>query len=294
MFGDGKYTEFHSLLLRGDYDSIHLYRDSLASLVANKVSPADTYTLNSKYCVLFIDGEYWGIYAIREAYSQKYAADHSGDEEKDIIIKRAPVYEYDDPDSLTYLLNYIMRKDMDNIEYYTYASDRFDMESLAMWVCLESYFNNNDPTGNIRYFKSTAEGSKWRMMFFDLDQSMSNINTNWGIMSDKTCQIGNALSSLRKSSYFKEQLLTTASQLLENGLGYETVLSTFDEMIEETEADMPRNLKRWKESEQNYEGLLEWQKSMFTPERTEKWLAGLKSIMKVDDETMHEYFPDYY
>ena len=294
VFDDGQFTQFHSLLLRGDYDSIHLYRDSLASLVTNKVSATDAYTLNSKYCILYINGEYWGIYAIREAYSQKYAAEHSGDREKDIIIKRAPVYEYDNPDSLTNLFTYICSKDMNNPEYYAYVSDRFDLESLAQWLCLESYFNNADPTGNIRYFKSTANGSKWKMMFFDLDQSMSNNYTDWGLMTNLSCQIGRVCNSLRRSDYFREQLLSTAAQLVNNGLSSDTVLSTFQDMIDELSEEMPRNLKRWKETEDNHSALIDWQKAKFTPERTEKWLEGLKIVVKADDKTMHEYFPDYY
>lgn len=294
MFGDGKYTEFHSLLLRGDFDPIHLYRDALAARVTNKVSVTDAYALNSKFCILYINGQYWGIYDIREAYSQKYAADHSGDEEENIIIKRAPVYEFEDPDSLTYLFQYIASKNMNNPEYYAYASERFDMESLAQWLCLESFFNNADPTGNIRYFKSTLEGSKWKMMFFDLDQSMSNDYISWDIMTNISCQIGGVCYSLVKSDMFKQQLLTTASQLLDNGLNSDTVLSVFDEMIDEVDEEMPRNLKRWNFKEEYHESLIEWQKSKFTRERTEKWLQGLKDILRVDTDTMHEYFPDYY
>ena len=294
VFGNGTDSEYHSLLLRGDMLIIHQFRDALAAKVANVVSVTEPYALNSKYCILYIDGEYWGIYSIREAYSEKYVSDRTGEKENEVEIKRAPVTEYDDPESLTSIFQFIARNIMSDSDNYAFADEKLDLQSFAQWLCLESYFNNNDPTGNIRYVRSTAEGSKWRAMFFDLDQSMSNENTDWSIIYRTDTQIGGVLNSLCKSDEFKKLVLKTAAELMQNGLGDELVTETLNNMAAETIGEMPRNMKRWFGYMDYYESSMQDQLDCFTPGRTTDWLERMKTALKVDDETLHSYFPEYY
>ena len=43
------------------------------------------------YAALYVNGAYWGVYCIREDYSERYVADHLGVPEEDIYISHAPV-----------------------------------------------------------------------------------------------------------------------------------------------------------------------------------------------------------
>ena len=293
LFSDGSEL-LHSFILRGGSETqLQNMRDPLVSKIANIVSPVDTYTLDGGSCVLFINGEYWGIYGLREAYSEQYVANHTGGDADSVQIVRAVVNDIRSPE-LTELIDFITDRNMSDAENYAYASEHMDMKSLATWMCFESYFNNLDPNGNIRYVKSDAADGKWQLMLFDFDIAITNNGTYWGVVYDISSQNGKMCISLKRSAEFTTLLLETMSELIDNGLGEDLILQTIDEMIAETEADMPRNLQKWIQNADEYAEKLETLKSRFSRSRTESWLGQIKYELNISDDTMHEYFPDYY
>ena len=189
------------------------------------------------------------------------------------------------------LYYFICTCDMSNDENYKYFADRVDMKNFAQWMLLQGYFNNLDPTGNIRYCQGNYPDNKWRLMFFDLDISMANDYAGWENVMDASAQIGRMTRNLLKSELFRQELLETASELYKNGLNHQLVLDTFNTMIEQVADEMPRNLKRWRESIQMYESNLEWQREKFSEFRDQTWLELIQYYTGADDATMAEYFP---
>lgn len=295
IFNTENFVGLHSFTLRGGpLDNMHLVRDSFTAIVANKVSPIEPYTLDSRYCILYINGEYWGIYAMREAYSGTYIETHSDIDRDAAIIVRAPELGTQSKDFYS-LLRYIATHDMSKEECYSYVDQRLDLRSLALWMCLESYFNNADPTGNIRYFRDDLTvNSKWQIMFFDLDISLGNQHALWDKLVDPASQIGALCRSMLKSETFKALLLETSSDLIDNGLTDEFCIETINSMIDELEPESARNLKRWRESRTIYEKYKKHMEEAFSNGRTASWLSSLKSLVKANNEVMSMYFPDYY
>ncbi|MBR0208697.1 MAG: CotH kinase family protein [Oscillospiraceae bacterium] len=291
LFGQG-ITEFHSLNLRGgDTVTLKTFREPLAAEFAERVAAADTdpLTLDSRFCVLYIDGEYRGIYTLREAYSKKYIESHTGSDEELSIISRAPINQ---PEMRT-LYSYIVSCNISDPDTYSYISDRLDLKSMAQWLLLETYFNNLDPTGNIRYCRGNQPDNKWRTMFFDLDISMENGQASIWAMIDPNSEIGRMFTVLLRSGEFKKLMLETASELYQNGLSYELALEILNRMVYETSKEMPRNLRRWGESQQLYENkLAATRNTVFTQARDDSWLNIVKVYTGADDETMAAYFPE--
>ena len=291
LFGQG-ITEFHSLNLRGgDTVTMKTFREPLSAEFAERVAVVDPLTLDSRFCVFYINGEYRGFYSLREAYSKKYVESHTGSDEELSRISRAPIRIEYQPELLQ-LYNYIVSHSMADDSCYEYVADRMDMQSLAQWLLLETYFNNRDPTGNIRYCQGNQPDGKWRTMFFDLDISMENNHAAIWSMIDQNSQIGRICSSLLRSPQFKQLLLETGSGLYKNGLSYTLALEILDRMVDELSSEMSRNLKRWGESQQLYESNLIKQRAVFSQERDDSWLEIIKLYTGADDETMATYFPE--
>lgn len=289
IFQTGDITSFHSILLRGGgISSMHIVRDELASEVAGNI--CDTaLALDTRYCVLYINGEYFGLYALREAYSRKYVADHTGSTEENVTIARAPakfgeLYE---------LFEYIIHHDMTDPECYAYASERLDMESLANWMTLESYFNNFDIAGNIRYVKGDFPDSKWRLAFFDLDIAMTSVYAGWEQVFHPGYQIGQVTNSLRKSPQFRQTVLECASALYHNGLTDSYVLGVYDEIIAQINPELERDCLRWRNSLEQWNWNVQVQRSRFCPERTSWWLESLADEFAFSEEEMQQYFGDF-
>lgn len=286
VFQTGEITSFHSILLRGGgISSMHIVRDELGSEVADAVCDS-ALALDTRYCVLYINGEYFGVYALREAYSEKYVADHTGSNEENVTIARAPVKFGE----LYELFEYIIHHDMTDPECYAYASDRLDMASLANWMALEAYFNNFDIAGNIRYIKGDVPDSKWRLALFDLDISMTSVYAGWEQVFHPGYQIGQVTNSLRKSPQFRQTVLECASTLYHNGLTDSYMLSVYDDIIAQIDSEMERDCLRWR----NSLGLWNWnvqvQRSRFCPERTSWWLKSLSDEFDFSEEEIQTYF----
>lgn len=290
FFGEEGHS-YHSLLLRGGNTlGMQIYRDSLASLLANEVAVTDPMTLDSRYCILYVNGEYWGIFALREAYSEEYVADHTGADDADCTVVRVPV-TVDRSRELNELFSFIANHDMAEEENYRYAADRFDMLSLAQWLCIETFYNNMDPTGNIRYVKSSQPDGKWRTALFDFDIAMANRTASMEAILRPDAQIGNVLGSLRRSPEFCRLVLETASELYKNGMTVESLLFGLQALIDTLEPEIERDMKRWDEDFRQYENAKEWQRSFFGEERQETYLSWIRYYCFADDETMAAYFP---
>ena len=286
VFQTGEITSFHSILLRGGgISSMHIVRDELGSEVADAVCDS-ALALDTRYCVLYINGEYFGVYALREAYSEKYVADHTGSHEENVTIARAPVKFGE----LYELFEYIIHHDMTDPECYAYASDRLDMASLANWIALEAYFNNFDIAGNIRYIKRDVPDSKWRLALFDLDISMTSVYAGWEQVFQPGYQIGQVTNSLRKSPQFRQTVLECASTLYHNGLTDSYMLSVYDDIIAQIDPEMERDCLRWRNSLDLWNWNVQVQRSRFCPERTSWWLKSLSDEFDFSEEEMQTYF----
>ena len=288
VFQTGEITSFHSLLLRGGgISSMHIVRDELGSEVADAVCDS-ALALDTRYCVLYINGEYFGVYALREAYSEKYVADHTGSNEENVTIARAPVKFGE----LYDLFEYIIHHDMTDPDCYAYASERLDMESLANWMAMEAYFNNFDIAGNIRYVKGDVPDAKWRLALFDLDISMTSVYAGWEQVFHPGYQIGQVTNALRKSPQFRQTVLECASTLYHNGLTDSYMLTVYDEIIAQIDPEMERDCLRWRNSLDLWTWNVQVQRSRFCPERTAWWLKSLSDEFDFSDEEMQKYFGD--
>ncbi|WP_297957811.1 CotH kinase family protein [uncultured Ruminococcus sp.] len=143
----------------------------------------DLASYDSKRCMLFIDGELWGMYEIMEKCSDYYIQSNYGVPAGNVSIikngelEEGPESEYD---ALLELDEYCMSHDLSNAEAYEYAASRIDVDSMIMHYCAGLYLGTWDwPNYNYLMWKNNGEpiegnaysDGKWRFGTFDLDYS---------------------------------------------------------------------------------------------------------------------------
>lgn len=293
LFGDGKITSFHSLLLRGGSDSeLETLRDEFASLLALSVCPEnyDFLTLNVKYCILYVNGEYYGLYCWREAYSEEYVASHTGSDAKNVSIARAPVGQGD----IYKYISFVLNNDMGSADNYAYAASGLDMKSLAYWAALESYFHNRDIDGNIRYVRGDVPDALWKQAFFDLDFCVLDLSGGWYTTFSDTYQLGKVLLRLRSNPDFRETLLQCTAELYKNGLDEEKALAAFDGIMELLdEQTVRRDCQRWGWGYDYWKVYSDQMRTFLTHERTRNWILGLGNILSMSEASLKEYFGEF-
>ena len=289
VFGDGEITSFHSLNLRGGtMVADALVRDEICSTVAKRVSD-NVLPLNTRYCVLYINGRYWGIYAIREAFSEKYAADHLGVDEEDIRISRAPTGYTRNYDLNAQIRDLSVRGARDEARYDEIAS-WLDMDSLADWMILEGYFSNNDVAGNIRYIYNARDG-RWRFGFFDFDHGLQSMYVTWDYVFDTKNEFGGITRNMVQNPIFRDQLLRRLAELVTTTLTPETVDAVIREYYEQLTPEMAREVSRWHEGA-NWENDVAILYAYSNADRGEKTIRTLAAYLGLSQEELDAYFGD--
>ncbi len=290
LFGEGE-ERFHSLTFRSGYmEDNTLLRDSICQSTAI-ASGAKVLCLRNRYCVLYINGEYWGIYSLREAYSKAYAADHLNSSEDEVQIVRSKVRPNFEPDMVKLFSHLTMNRYWTQQDYDMVAG-LIDLESLADWMVLEAYFYNYDLPGNIRYVRATAD-SKFLYAFFDLDFGLRKTQLDWMYVCDTANQFGLITTPIISIPEFQELLFERMALLYEQGLSAETMLGYLDQYTRELSPELEREYERWSAGKADTEKMVEEMRDLIVADRQERCFSSLcKKIYRDEAAAREAYFGD--
>lgn len=175
-------------------------------MIQNMVSGRGVETQQGTACVLFIDGEYWGLYTLQTDYSDRYFADRYNVAKSNVVMYKNDELsegEAEDEKLFNDMYKFITENDMSIEENYRKACAMIDMDNLVEYAATEMYIFNDDwPQNNyacwrtrtIEQGNSYADG-RWRFVLFDTESSCSHYN-------EKDLET-NMFSYLRSQSYTK-------------------------------------------------------------------------------------------
>lgn len=195
---DSYSPSLNKLLLRTpatDYNGA-LFRDDL---IQSLVPPTlNLKTQKSQTCIVFINGEYYGLHSIKEAYNKEFFYSYYNIPLDDVVILKNPtgvagieVSEGFAGDEMHYnkMHNFIEHNDMSITENYEYVKTLLDIENFIEYNILQIYCANRDwPSNNVKvwrkrtqsYEPSSAYGhdGRWRYLVFDLDYGLGLYTVN--------------------------------------------------------------------------------------------------------------------
>ena len=162
------YTDFQSLVLRNsgqDWGRSSIKDITLTSLMRG--SDLDFQEHNS--VATYINGDYWGLYNMREKNNEHMLASKHNIDADDITIltNDAEVLEGNNSDYNT-LIEYVSAVDLTVDTNFEYVSDRIDLTNYALYQAANIYYNNTDWPGNNIKFWNHPNG-KWRWIMYDTD-----------------------------------------------------------------------------------------------------------------------------
>lgn len=128
---------------------------------------------------LYLNGQYWGVYNLREKVSRAFIAQHYSVTNKDSIdvLRGNGVLVSGDPkavDDYNALIDFCKSKNCDLSNYgdYEYVCSQMDVENFALYCAAEIIVGNND-SGNIKWWRSSEKDGKWRWIFYDFCDAMA-------------------------------------------------------------------------------------------------------------------------
>ena len=287
-------TEFSSLILRcgQDYNRASM-RNELCEALAQQSSDA-VFSQRSRYVVVYIDGVYSGIYALTERLSSAMVARQRGVSESSVRVVESEVYPNDE--FYIDVLDYCDTHDLSDSANYEELSRRLDLDSVIDWIVLEGWCANTDLTyGNLRYCRSTEDDGRWRLMYYDMDATLSerdeqftNILSPWQL---QTRQVSMIIAPLLKNADFRDRLLTRAGELLSTTLADENVLREIDRLEAELAPEIRRDFLRLGNKPDSWAWNVRWLRSFISDESWAQHGAdALCEIFSLGDAERERYF----
>eukprot|EP00833_Pecoramyces_ruminatium_P016837 jgi/Orpsp1_1/1190869/evm.model.d7180000081748.1 len=145
--GKGVVTKYKSFVLRNGGNDSHFtkLRDrTLQYLIANHMFENQ----QSDYVIVFIDGEYWGIYSIYEEYDDHYIANNYDIDNKNVVIvkpsKNIEAGTEEDLKKVNDDIKYVQANDMSISSNYDKASEKFDILGLCWYSAFYAYIECKD------------------------------------------------------------------------------------------------------------------------------------------------------
>ncbi len=276
-------TDFSRLLLRNSGNDCmdSFIRDAYMQRVSRDM---DVYTMAYVPVLLFINGEFWGVYNARERYSPEYVESHTGaDKENAAVIEsdydalvlggnaNAPFIPMEstqeDADEFNAIVRYIRTHDLSNEADYQYVAERLDVNSFMDMYVARLFFNARDwPENNIKVFKNRVEGSvdtKWHFTLLDMDMGIAMYpEGHWADTSEKAnffgwidstnTVVGTIMHGLCKNAGFKQAFIARFAYVVDHMYSPEKLEAELDALVAEREPLVELQTKRWGASESQY------------------------------------------
>jgi hypothetical protein len=145
-----------------------------ASLVANGKLNIDYQAF--KQVQMFLNGEYWGVYHLREKKGKDFIkSNYPNVNSKAIDIISVGKVKRGDGNAFNSLKEYINDHDLSDNSNYQKLLTKIDIDNYIDYMSLMIYSGAYDwLNNNVRFWKEKKEGAKWRWILDDVDSGFAS------------------------------------------------------------------------------------------------------------------------
>ncbi len=234
-------TKYKRFILRNGGNE-YAYSKMQDVFIQSMVSDRDFATQSARPCVVFLNGEYWGIYNLTERYSDNYLEEEYGvDKDNVIVIKNGELDEGTESDYTYYEeLKNMANLDMSQSENYEAFKELVDIQSFMDYYATEIYIGNVDwPNNNTQLWRTrTVEDdgygdTKWRYMLYDTENSMDLWGNDSGGETDRIAEAiskDSLFAALCENEEFCQEFADTLMDICRNNFDVDKASAKLDEM----------------------------------------------------------------
>jgi hypothetical protein len=204
---------------------------------------------------VYINGQYWGLYNMREKTNQFYAEHNHGIVADSVdLVEGIAHTAHGDGGSYLALLDFVSTNDMTSSANYDHVKTQMDVTEFMNYFITEIYVCNHDwLVQNIKCWRDHGPGGKWRWLLYDLDWGFSG-EFVWKSedYKDNTFQWvqeqGDAsllFRMLMANEAFRFEFIQRFATHLNLTFNPDRVLHTIETMADRIAPEIPRQIERW-------------------------------------------------
>ena len=177
IFEDKELDDFDSFIMRSSSDDwrLTMFRDGFVHTIVNQKLDIDYQAY--KPTVLYINGEYFGIFNMREKYNEDYLEHNHGIDKDSIDMLRLGYWSLSvevlaGSDEKYYeMLDYLNTNDMTDDDVFAGVAEYLDIDDYTNYIITQIYTGNRSYKHNIKAWRENniIDGFKW--LLFDMDRA---------------------------------------------------------------------------------------------------------------------------
>ena len=294
IFPDKKQKKFKRIVLRNsgsDFGETH-FRDALITSFGREMGLE---TQCYRPSVVFINGEYWGIYNFREKLTRHFIAETFGYHKDSInLVEHRKDLQAGSRKTYDAMRTFMRQNSLAIQENFDWVATQMDVDNFMEHQIIEIYIDNQDAGGNIKFWRPMEEGGKWRWILFDTDFGLGHYGrhgyTN-NSLAFHTRPNGPAwpnppwstlnLRSLLQNEGFQAKFVSRFLDRINSTLDSTRFINRIDKMAAHIYPELPRHWARWNLTEAR------WSKEI---NRMKEFVRKRPPYMR---EFLHEMFPQF-
>ncbi len=182
---------------------------------------------NSRPTILYLNGEYWGVYFIQEKMDERFLEDHFGIDKDHCNIINDWHGNVDCGNNINFMamMNWLKNVSLAEEENYEHLCELIDVQNFADYILFETFIANYDwPGNNMRCFQENDD--PWRWIFFDGDATLTysemdpfanagvwNPPLTWGNYPESKMMFGKLLENEDFKDAFEARMVELCSGL---------------------------------------------------------------------------------
>lgn len=222
----------------------------------------------SENCIVYINGQYWGVYELREKHMDPdYTDYYYGQKEEDLdwlSYWGGLTVRYGSAADWNNLYNYITTNNMAVQANYDLAANRIEVMSVIDYMVINTWSVNSDWVNwNSMWWRGNGTPNvKWRYVNWDMDNTfdLGQNYSGWptttytadpcalsGSFTNAGADMGHfdIFNSLMDNPGFKSLFINRYSELTQSYFSCNYALAFLDSMIANIAPEMPGQIARW-------------------------------------------------
>lgn len=298
-------TTFKSLSLRNmgqDWDDTRL-KDAYFHMAVNGMNIDN---MQSKFAVVYINGEYYGLYEFKENQNEDYLVSKYGIDRNKIDMARNE-WTFVGDKNIKHALN-MSRGNMADAGRFAEYTEIADSDYFMDYLIASTFFISDDYY-NQKYAHTSDNALRWRPLFYDLDLALNGGITGFNLGSffnpsglnvgeiqedgTQTFVDTGLYYAFKKNPEWCDAFVKRYAEVMNTVLTEEKLISLFDEMAASARTEMQRTIEKWGKprSMDYWEGQVADMRQDLI-DRRKYAISGLKKYFDLSDDEISQLFPN--
>lgn len=216
-----------------------------------------------KPVVLYINGELWGIYMLRERIHDDYLTQNYGVEDADLLewaFNETPSVKAGDLQAWRELHRFFKDNDIERKSEFEHVQELMELNNFIDYNILQIYLGHKDwPHNNNFFYRERSLPGKWRWILWDAESTYRKPKIKslvWATRDTVRTDISRGdserqlfatifMRKLVENEAFNARFASRFADLLNTTLQPDHIRQVFEQLLSEIEPDIPLELDRW-------------------------------------------------